>query len=603
MLHLLLLVLLLSPTLLLAQDVKLPPVIVTATRAHTTFPESPRNVSVIDKKDIENAPVHSVHELLDYALGVDVTPRGVRGTQADVSVRGSTFEQVAILIDGVRVNDAQTGHHTLDIPLGVLDVERIEILRGHGSSLYGPNAFGGVINIITKRPEKRHATFYHTYGEHGAINTSALLSFKGQNLGTSLSFEQMRHSGYRDGPDKSRIWDVSSKSRLKLPFGPANILFGLSRKDFGADSFYGKFDSRESTETELFYISQSFEGTNLILEPRVYLKRHYDKYTLLEHNPDYYQNRHRKWFYGGEIQATTPLGHKGGLVLGGEWREERIKSEGKGTYYDAIPLDRRGLGRHLDHRQAIYGEVNTSFLQRKVLLNAGLRGDRHSDYGWEWCPTAALGYLFTQGFKFSMSVGRSFRAPTFTDLYYYDPRNRGNPNLKPETAISYEFGLEYKRKYVSSGISFFRREGDNFIDWVWNPEHGAYVAQNIGGVNINGLELSLRFNTKPVPFTVEYTYMDSNMKRVKYTHIRHKLCAGIDIPLPFGLSSFVRGRYEDKLYGDSYFLLDAKVAKDIRGFQFFTEATNLFDRRYEELQGIPMPGRWVQGGIRWGIDY
>lgn len=598
----LLIVLFFYPTCLLAEEVKLPPVVVTATRIPTTFPESVRGVSVITKEDIEDAPVHSIPDILDYALGVDVATRGVRGTQADLSIRGSTFEQIAILIDGIRVNDIQTGHHNLDIPLTSEDIERIEILRGHGSSLYGPNAFGGVVNIITKRIEKRHADIKCMYGEHGAITTDASLFFQKGNLGTSLSLEQMRHSGYRDGPDKSRIWNVSSNSRLKLPFGPAKILFGLSRKDFGADRFYGDFNSLERTETEFVHIHQRIEGEKGVLEPRLYFKRHYDKYTLLEHYPGYYQNHHRTWFYGGEMQGTTPLGSTTDLALGGEWREERIKSKGEGTYYETIPSASRGLGRHVDHRQAIYGELNTSLFKKKLLLNMGLRGDHHSEYGWDWCPTVAVGYLFTPKIKFFTSVGRSFRVPTFTDLYYYDPRNRGNPYLQPETALSYEFGLEYKRKYILSGITLFRREGNDFIGWVWNEKEGAYMAQNIGEVNISGLELSLKLDTNPVPLTLEYMYMDSNMKRVKYTHIRHKFSVGIHIPIPFGLSSAIKGRYEDKLYGDRYFLLDAKLTKELKGFQLFMEATNLLNSDYEEIEGIPMPGKWIQGGIQWGFD-
>jgi len=100
-----------------AKEIKIPPITVTATRIPTTFPELTRSVTIIEKDEIENAPVHSIPEILEYALGIDIIPRGPKGTQADVSIRGSTFEQVAILIDGVRVNDIQTGHHNLDIPL------------------------------------------------------------------------------------------------------------------------------------------------------------------------------------------------------------------------------------------------------------------------------------------------------------------------------------------------------------------------------------------------------------------------------------------------------------------------------------------------------
>ena len=577
-----------------AKEIKIPPITVTATRIPTTFPELTRSVTIIEKDEIENAPVHSIPEILEYALGIDIIPRGPKGTQADVSIRGSTFEQVAILIDGVRVNDIQTGHHNLDIPLSLNDIERIEVLRGHGSSLYGPNAFGGVINIITKRPERRHIGLEITYGEHATINRLISLSFKKGDFGTSLSLEKNAHHGYRKGPDYSDILNVFSKFSLNLPFGDQGLSFGFQKKEFGADGFYGPFNSTEYTKCYFLGLNPMINTKNFVIEPKIYFKRHYDRFTLYEDRPSFYINYHKKWFYGGELTISTPVGG-GDVAFGGEWREERIESTGvrEGRLEEA-------LGRHIDHRQALYTEYNEALLGGRLFLNCGLRGDHHSEYGWYICPQASLGYRLTPRYKLRTSIGRSFRAPTYTELYYHDPKNWGDPNLKPETAWSYELGLDYSGKIFSS-ITIFRREGTNTISWV--EEGGVYHCKNIGEVNMTGVELDIKKRVKSLSLSLNYTYMDSDIRGIerakeKYLHLKHKLCVGLNLPLPLGMSFSVKGRYEDRLYQEAYFVIDTRISKKIKGLQLFIEATNLFNTSYEEIRGIPMPGRWIQGGMR-----
>ncbi len=578
------------------EEVKIPLVVITSSRIPTAFPDVLRSVSIIEREEIENAPVHSIPEILEYVLGVDVITRGPKGSQADLSIRGSTFEQIAVLIDGIRVNDIQTGHHSLDIPLTFRDIERIEILRGHGSSLYGPNAFGGVINIITRRPEKRDIALGFIYGEHGMIQPNASLSFKKRGLGTSISVERSSHSGYRPGPDDSEILNIFLNSFLNFPFGSQKISFGFQEKDFGAQGFYGPFNSAEYTKTHFVNLSHEIKGRNLIVKPNLYFKRHYDSFILYQHRPDDYTNRHRTWFYGGELQASLFMGPFGDMAFGGEWREERIKSSGTRE-----GRSRDFLGSHIDHRQAIYAEYNQSLLKERFFLNFGLRGDRHSDYGWGWCPTASSAYKLTSQTKLRTSVGKSFRVPTYIDLYYQDPKNWGNPDLRPEVAWSYELGLDYTGKKISSTITLFRREGRETISWVEKGE--IYVCQNIGEVNVSGIELGLKGKIKTLPFSLHYTYMDSDTEgleglKEKYSYLRHKLCMGINLHLPLRSLLVIKAKYEDRLHSDAYFPIDTRISKEVKSFQFFLEATNLFNTHYEEIKGVPMPGRWIQGGIR-----
>lgn len=222
----------------------LEPVIITTTRTPTKLSHITRSASIIDASDIKNSTAHSVEELLKYALGVDIMQRGPYGVQADSGIRGSTFSQVLILVNGVRVNDPQIAHHNFDLGLTLKDIERIEVLRGHGSSLYGADAFGGIINIITKKPDKvKYADI--SYGEYNTSLINGGFSEKRGNFGTSLSFEKKKSDGYRYDTDFD-ITTLSSNSTLNLPdLGSLNFLVGYTGKEFGANDFYGAYPSKE----------------------------------------------------------------------------------------------------------------------------------------------------------------------------------------------------------------------------------------------------------------------------------------------------------------------------------------------------------------------
>ncbi|MCP4727946.1 MAG: TonB-dependent receptor, partial [bacterium] len=145
---------------------------VTATRVDPKFSIT-RTVSKLTEQDIEWNAVQSVPDLLDRALGVSINSRGIPGVQADISLRGAGFEQVLILLNGMRINDPQTGHHNMNLPISLADVKNIEVLRGQSSALYGPDAFGGVVNIITKNSITKQFDLRLKAGSFGTVSSSA----------------------------------------------------------------------------------------------------------------------------------------------------------------------------------------------------------------------------------------------------------------------------------------------------------------------------------------------------------------------------------------------------------------------------------------------
>jgi iron complex outermembrane receptor protein len=285
----------------------------------------------------------------------------------------------------------------MDLPLTLADIERIEVLRGGGSSLYGPNALGGVINIITKEPEKREGELKLSFGDYALSQEAVSLSFPFKKFKNRISFEKKKSEGYIENTE----FDITTLS-LNSQIGSFGLSFGLTDKEFGADSFYSNLypQEYEETKTRFAQIRTKVKKGRITLEPKIYYRKHWDKFILDRTRPDWYVNYHTTYLYGGEIQSRI-LSPFGSFVFGGEIGGERIEST--------------NLGDHSRLREALYLEFSRK-TQDKLFLNLGVRGDHYSDWEWEGSPSLSLGYKVSPSLKLRTSLGRSFRVPTFTDL-------------------------------------------------------------------------------------------------------------------------------------------------------------------------------------------
>jgi len=169
---------------------------------------------------------------------MDVTQRGYHGMQGDISARGASFEQVLIMIDGVKLNDSQTGHHNLDLPVNLVDIERIEIMQGHGSSLYGPGAFGGVINIITKDAKKCPLKLSASAGDFGLFNYEMQKSVGIKNIMNHITLSSAKSTGYRYDTGFNRF-TVYNKSSIDTKHGKYNVTFVTLITTSAPIIFYG----------------------------------------------------------------------------------------------------------------------------------------------------------------------------------------------------------------------------------------------------------------------------------------------------------------------------------------------------------------------------
>ncbi|MBU1095664.1 MAG: TonB-dependent receptor [Bacteroidetes bacterium] len=584
-----------------ANEYKLNDVVVSGGRSPISMDNSARNVFVISSAQMLLLPVNTIQDLLQYVSGVDLKQRGAEGVQADVSLRGGSFEQTLILVNGIKMTDPQTGHHNLNIPFSVNDIERIEIVKGQASKTFGPNAFSGVVNIITKKNTPSELRLESFAGQHNYYSAGISGGYGFAGFNNRLSFNRSKSDGYKRNTEFEQS-TFNYTGNYSFTAGAVNLLFGFIEKDFGANSFYtSRFpDQAEHTKTKFVNISADIGRDNFIVTPKLFWRRNDDEFVLNKFNPSFYRNRHQTNIYGAELQ-TTFKSNVGSTSLGIEFATDEITSNNLGEH------NRQKQGLFFEHIWDLFGNLH---------LNAGGFVYKYSNLNWQIWPGFDAAYYFSPYIKTFFSVGKSFRIPSYTDLFYSDPVTLGNNKLKPEEAFTYELGLNYNSEFFSSSVSLFRREGKNIIDWVRDADKSQWRARNITTVITNGLEVGFNFLPKHlidmlpiVSAGINYTYLDSDKKsdnlesRYVLDHLKHQAIINLTHELFYGISGTWFLRYEDRLNYKDHFLTDVQFQKTITNFNLSLKATNLFNKTYHDIAGVTLPGRWITAGVNYKLGF
>jgi len=580
-------------------EYKMNEVIVTAGRIPVSFADLTRSVIIITPEEIKEAPVHSVQGLLQYAAGVDLEQRGVDGVQSDVSIRGGSFEETLVLIDGVSVDDPQTGHHNLNLPVSLDDIQRIEILKGPGSSIYGANAFSGVINIITKKGSDKTLSLQTSGGQNGYYNGSIYGALPVGIINNHISLSKQKSDGFMHNTNFD-ITNITYGASINSGGSNVNLFFGYNDKKFGANSFYSVLfpNQWEHTTTKFLNIGGEFGSEVFSISPKVYWRRNDDNYLLDYTNPSFYQNIHQTNIYGAEIQASFITG-LGSTSIGGEYNTDKIKST--------------NLGNHSRDKKGLFAEQKFSPLNDFTII-ANAFAYNYSTIGWKVWPGINLGYDIVKNVRVYGSIGKAFRIPTYTELYYSSPASVGDPNLKYEETLNYEIGLNIFQPEYNAKVSLFRKEGRNLIDWVRENNNQPWTAQNIASLNTNGFEIGFNFNPAimikdfPIYKTgIDYTYLNSNksignlQSQYLLQYLRNQLILNVENNWWFGIRQSWEVRYEDRINFQDFFLIDTQLFKNFDHFKLFVKATNLFNKSYQEVSGVPLPGRWITAGVKFKV--
>lgn len=587
-----LLLLLIITNLSYAEEIKLSIneiITVTASRLPLAISNIGKIITIITQNEIKQSKANSIQELLNYIGSLDIQERSKNGIQADFSIRGSTFQQVLILIDGIRFNDLQTAHHNSDIPIPLDSIEYIEILHGGGSSIHGADAFGGVINIVTKKNANNKMNSSFSYGQFNSYN-AALSSYTNINKLAFISSIQVNSSdGFTYDRDYKTL-TLSNKLSGKLLSGNISINTAYSSKNFGAFDFYtpGKnFPSFEKTKTLLFsYIYSKKITDNINFLHSISFRHHYDDFLLDKEKPFLFNNKTTNNILNSHFIISN--NH---IAVGLEFAKEHI---------DSIKL-----GQHSAKRFSVFSEYGR-LIFAKLMLNIGIRLDWHQIYDWSYSPSLCSTYFLSENINIKFNISRAFRAPSYTELFYEDPVNEGNSYLEPETAWIYELALDSKiSNKVNMLFSAFKREENNLIDWIKYSFDNKWYAENIKDMNIKGLEtiIKSRMMNNKLSFALSATLISAkqNMHTVEYKYgFRFpKLHVATTINYQFNklLSTNIKATYKDRINQKNYFLTDISFNFNIKQSVIFIKGNNIFNKQYEDVTGVSMPGRWLFIGI------
>ncbi|NEW83232.1 MAG: TonB-dependent receptor [Mariniphaga sp.] len=617
------------------KNIEVEPIVVSAQRAPVAFPQVARIVKVIGKEEIQSAPVQSLQDLLEYSLNVDVRQRGNYGVQADISIRGGSFDQVLILLNGININDPQTGHHSLNLPVSFDAIERIEILEGPASRIYGPNAFSGAINIITGTSDKSNLKARVSGGQNGFYDTGLSGTFVSGKLTNFVSADHRSSDGYIKNTD-FKLTDAFYQGKLSTNAGNLEWQAGHTDRSFGANSFYTPAYPDQFEQVKTTFASIKMETGEIVhFTPSVYWRRNQDRFELFRYpelTPTWYKdhNYHLTDVYGTNLNAwfTSKFGK---TAFGADFRSENIWSTVLGkplTITIPVPGENGKVFTKSDTRTNFSLFAEHSIYLQRFTASAGMMAIWNSQLGqrWNFYPGIDLSWRVFDAVKWYTSINSSLRLPTFTDLYYSSATNIGNSSLKPEKAVAYESGFKYQFNGIDGHLSYFHRSGKDMIDWVKKPDENIWYAQNITELNTDGIEFSAKINPQKFfdkklfikSINLSWSWLtqskQSGIFASKYVldFLNHKIDLGIshsvvkNVGINWQISYQDRNgsytNWEGSKYGNEveykpFVLVDSRLHWTKNNTNIYLEASNLFDKSYYDFGNIAQPGRSLRIGI------
>lgn len=582
--------------------------VVSSPRIELPFSENSKTIQVISKEEIIESPANNVAELLQQVAGIDIRRRGVSGMQADLHIRGGGFDQTLLLIDGIKVEDAQTGHHTMNMALPIEVIERIEIIKGSASRVYGQNAFSGAINIITSKVAENMTSVSLESGSYKQQNASVTISRKNEDQSVLFHYSNNSSDGHKYNTDYKNE-NYFLKNRFEIKGLPIDMVSSFNERKFGANGFYASpeaIDQYEETQASLLGFSTKIISNNFIIKPKLYWKRNQDMYVYLRDNPSVYRNLH--------------ITNKIGAELNGSY-ESNNGITGFGVDISSIKLSSNNLGERKRTMVNLFLEHQMKFAENKIDVTPGVAFSYFSDVSTNqnyqnnffrnffMYPGIDIGYELNDDVKLYSNVGYTYRVPTYTDLFYTSPTTIGNENLKPEKAFTKEIGINYTKDNFDFTFTLYNRDASDVIDYVKNVESAPWEAFNIREINTKGYELGLTYNFYVAAFlnhSIKIGYSnikdelkqtDFNFSRYALNSLKNHLTTSYSFEIKKNLKSSIVYKYAERNSGEDYSIMDFKVSYTLKNYKLYVTGNNLFDTVYSETNLVEMPGRNVLVGI------
>ena len=574
-------------------------ILIKSTRIDLPFKENARTIQVISAEFIKNSAATNVADLLQQVAGVDIRRRGSAGSQADLYIRGGGFDQTLLLIDGIKMDDAQTGHHTMNAALPIEVIERIEIIKGPAARVFGQNAFTGAINIVTKSTLANTASVNIEAGSFGQLNGSVTVGKEFENSSIIAHVGILTSDGYRHNSDYENK-NYLLKGVFNKKEQPIEVIATFFDKKFGANGFYASAtatEQYEETQSSLLGASTTFRTEKFKITPRVYWKRGQDEYVYIRDNPSVYRNLHITNKVGVETNAsyTSDTG-----------------ITGFGLDISRVFISSNNLGKRNRTMANLFLEHRFKFADGKIDITPGVAVTYFSDFKFHAFPGLDIGFKLSDNLKAYGNLGVTYRIPTYTDLYYNDRSTIGNSNLKPEEAFAQEIGLKFNSGRFTSSVAIFNRDADNLIDFIRPDVTSKYEATNIAKVNTKGFELNTDYRFKLNEFnqTLSFGYnylnddiLDQNkdLSRYSLNTLKHQFITRFESKLFKNVRQNIIYKHAERTIGTSYNVWDASLIVAVNTFNFTITANNIFNAEYIESGFVPMPPSSLLFGLRYNL--
>ena len=612
----------------LAQNNQLSDVVVTASMLPQQEKETGRNIVSIKGSSLQNLPISSIDELLKYLPGIETQQRGPAGTQSNIIIRGGTFQQVLVIIDGIRINDPLTGHFNSYIPLHPEDINRIEIIKGAASAIYGSDAIGGVVNIITNGLQQKNnhkLSVGSKWGSYNSRSNNIWWGVQKEKWKLSVSSQQNKAdgenlrgtTGYYNNSFYAANFNYAFASNWKL-----HILYANDSRDFNAQNFYTTFKSDTASEivkSNWTQMGLSKQYTHKIVKFDVAYKNLSDRFRF---NPagSFNENKTSLFVAQGSVQFTRNPNHQ--IVAGAQWIHKKIRSNDRGNH-------------ELAHGAAFI--IATHKLPKNVFINESVRIDWDQSYGWIIIPQVN-GSWVNGNLTARASIGKGVRDADFTERYNNYNKSlvtggsMGNPYLQAEKSWSYELGADYRMgSNFKWGATVFIRDQNNLIDWTPTPYpmmprqsnlviNGSYsLATNISSVKTKGIETDLTYNKKwgedyelnlstglvwlssTSPNKTPSFYISSHARFLWNEQIVFRANQlQLSINSVYKIRNAQTASAINAALSTNYFLVNSKCAYlfNKRKGNVFLEVTNVTNTPYSDLLGAIMPSRWIAAGFQ-----
>jgi vitamin B12 transporter len=543
-----------------------------------------KNMLIIGAEEIKTLQIRNFADLFSFFTALNVSRRGPAESSFDLSMRGSHFEQVLVMLDGVPLNNPQSGHFNTDFPFTLNDVERIEIVRGGSSTAHGAGAFAGMINIILKK--KSAASVAVSGGSNGFFSGRMEWGRTAGQFNWHCGASRSNSRGYYPGREFDQI-QLAGSAVYAFNKNQLEWVSGYLSKDFGADGFYEPAPSTEASQASFFLVRFQKAGERARFQLGYSRQDHRDHFILDRYQPDRFWNRSLTRSHLLFLSAARDWRCLR-LASGVEWKQENLQSTSMGDF-----------GR----RQAsLY--LNGSIPLSQGVIDFGARGDWLATASGEFIYYAGYGHHFSGRLLGKISLSRSLRLPTFTELHYRSPQNYGNKDLRPETSVNYESSLTWfgAARTVDCSL-FFRRQTDT-IDWIRHDAGDPWQAVNLRKNDLLGIEMTQQWRRGRILLVtaVEKLWVLNEQDRfqskygLRFPDFSLKANSSFKLSKNFAVAGLYMFKRIFRTSEKGHFF-NAAFSRCWRRWELSLRIENVFNTIIEEIPGIPVDGRCVYLGF------